>query len=301
MRTVSPGWLSAFLPFGLLFGLWGCSRDRGLTLTPILPATTGDLQTAASRDSSQLAFVHYPGDSLLPGLYVLDLRSGTARHLTGEYTANPSWSPDGRSLAYSATGDFLLTVLRLGDLSATRLTTYAAACPTWSPAGDRLAYCAWRSGGQRSLRLMQADGTGAIDLCPRDSTEYLYPSWSPDGQRLLHTEWGPGMTQPEVVIMGVDGVGRQRLTSDGICDESPMWSSDGSRIVWVRLIGSTQSIWLMNIDGTNPHQLTVGRDPAWLGTQEIVYSSTIDGYAYSLRAIRPNGTGSHPITYHVLP
>ncbi|MFQ5999529.1 MAG: hypothetical protein ACE5J6_02000 [Candidatus Bathyarchaeia archaeon] len=59
----------------------------------------------------------------------------------------------------------------------------------------------------------------------------------------------------EVYIMNADGTGKVRLTFDppgGTVDQHPVFTPDGSKIVWTR----SMNIWIMNPDGTGKTQLT---------------------------------------------
>ena len=93
-----------------------------------------------SPDGKQLALI------ALDRLYVMDYPNGTPRRLTTSNTteAMPTWSPDGKSIAYvtwSPEGGHVYRVPTTGRVTAPqKLTTTAATyqSPAWSPNGDRI-------------------------------------------------------------------------------------------------------------------------------------------------------------------
>jgi hypothetical protein len=98
----------------------------------------------------------------------------------------PTWSPDGRWLAFHEFRDEPgyrgTRIAKCADDG----TNYAAltgrkgdsASPAWSPTGEEIAYVEW---GELHLWLMKPDGTEK-----RDTGQWgRYPRWSPDGQRIL--------------------------------------------------------------------------------------------------------------------
>jgi Tol biopolymer transport system component len=59
--------------------------------------------------------------------------------------------------------------------------------------------------------------------------------------------------------MNVDGSGKRKLTEDYEDDQSPYFSPDGKRIVFMRVDGGDWhkfNIWAMNSDGTEQVRLT---------------------------------------------
>ena len=127
------------------------------------PVDTGDIvakqvrDAALSPDGTRLVF------TALDRLYVMDLPNGTPRRLTRDtvHEQHPSWSPDGKRIAYitwGAEGGFLQVVPGDGRGRPTRLTDGAAfyQYPAWSPDGNRIV--ALR--GPRGARMTESFGPG---------------------------------------------------------------------------------------------------------------------------------------------
>lgn len=125
-----------------------------------------------------------------------------------------AWSPDGRQIAFSSTaaGSWDIWVMNADGSGLTNLTQGAAPfppgphpvsrslifnwalrrdpaqpasniVPTWSPDGSRIAFMSNRD-GLYDIYLMNADGTGPMDLTQTDLCPEVAPSWSPDGSKI---------------------------------------------------------------------------------------------------------------------
>jgi hypothetical protein len=128
---------------------------------------------------------------------------------------SPTWSPDGRSIAYvsDAAGNLDIYVQEIGGGRAIRLTESDAddAQPAWSPDGSRISFVSARAyPGKRLSTLLNmgawqtffAGRNGDIWLMPalgghsrRLAENAYYPAWSPDGQQIVYQamrqgEWG---------------------------------------------------------------------------------------------------------------
>jgi TolB protein len=81
----------------------------------------------------------------------------------------------------------------------------------------------------------------------------------------------------DVWSINADGTGLTRLTQSSWPEFDATWSSDGTRIAYRSEPKGDQEIWLMNADGSEPHQLARGLSPAWSpdGTK-IAYASPGD-------------------------
>lgn len=161
------------------------------------------------RDDPQV----YEGDFRLNHLWVVDVATGQATKVTsGAYTVNgaPSWSPDGRQLAFQASPTPMIRderhdayVVDLGTLKVDAITTAhdVESAPQFSPDGKLLAYTivpqefAPHKDGIMPRTLRNARII-TFDLATRATTDHAQKSfdvspgalrWSPDGQELWFT------------------------------------------------------------------------------------------------------------------
>jgi TolB protein len=138
----------------------------------------------------------------------------------------PSWSPDGKTIAYSVDGVIILANPDGSNPHALhspdpRFHEEAAA---WSPDGSMIAYSAFDN-----ARPIFATDTYAIFTAKTDGTDVhrltalassaRYPSWSPDSKQIVFNRdnvdetWGRFNTQ-NVWMMNADGSGQVALTKD---------------------------------------------------------------------------------------
>ena len=157
---------------------------RNLTRSPDVP----DWSPAFSPDGRTIAYMS------AHELWLMDADGGNQRQLTraGELSEYPSWSPDGRALAFSGHrgGDF--EVLRIdaagGEERNLTNTPGDDKWPAWSPDGKQIAYIS-----DDDVYVMAADGSGPRNVSKTPNLYENHPSWTPDGRLtfLQHGESGP--------------------------------------------------------------------------------------------------------------
>ena len=151
----------------------------------------------------------------------------------------------------------------------------------YSPDGTKLALDSTRGGGTE-IWITNADGSGGARQLTFEHGFTWGATWSPDGARIAFNAWVPGGGNQDIFVIGVDGTGRQRLTTDPAQDLLPAWSPDGKRIAFRRLGDEPtgDEIWSIAADGSDPQQLS--RDPgaandltsgggAWAADGRIAY------------------------------
>ena len=148
------------------------------------------------------------------------------RNLTNtnfEDEMDPSWSPDGRNIAFATYNG--ITVMDADGKNRVALTSAVSCSPSWSPDSQRIAFYSNRD-GNGEIYIMDANGENQQNLTKShiDETE---PSWSPDGRRIAF------VSDDSISVMDADGKNRRILVevSGWICN-SPTWSPDGQSIAF---------------------------------------------------------------------
>jgi Tol biopolymer transport system component len=84
---------------------------------------------------------------------------------------------------------------------------------------------------------MNADGSGQRSVTSNGASNFS-PFYFPDGKRIIfssniETKGAGGRPSFHLYAIGEDGQGLERLTFDGHFNSFPMFSPDGTRLVWV--------------------------------------------------------------------
>jgi len=199
---------------------------------------------------------------LSSAVYLVDPRTGQRRALADGLTdfqaGFASWSPRHTSVAYGDDG----VVIADPATGAGRILVRgpAISMPTWSPDGRTLAY-----GDGRDLWVTPASTLRATYLHLPLTLAPLAMTWSTsdriafEGLSLVcHVPFGCSSTSSsDLWTVAPDGSGLHRLTRVGDA-EAPRWSSDGTRLLYIRR--ETGTIWTVRANGSAAARLgTVDR------------------------------------------
>ena len=187
----------------------------------------------------------------------------------------PSYSPDGRSLAFisNASGRPQVWVLRLdGTGEPVRVTDLPdPAQPVfWSPAGDWLAYAVAPGGGLNTqVYVMRPDGSEARRLTAGGRDNNSLAGWTRDGRRLLI---GSNIDNPSAIdaFLVDPATGERRRVAAGGLNEITDVSPDGRRAVVYRLRSrSDDDLFLVDLASGAETRLTPHEGPGSFGWGEF--------------------------------
>ncbi|HUR91264.1 MAG TPA: hypothetical protein VMY38_01175 [Gemmatimonadaceae bacterium] len=152
------------------------------------------------------------------------------------------------------------------------LELYDRSSPSFSPDGRKLAFISPRSWqGTRmtpQLFTMNLDGSEEKQLTPSAKGVRSYrtsPDWSPDGLRVAYMQQNGDF---QVWLIDVRTQRMKKLTTFAE-NEDPTWAPDNRHIAIASTRGGTKEIWVMDVDSGRMRQLTNApgaRLPAWSPT-----------------------------------
>ena len=183
--------------------------------------------------STRIAFVTKTGRNFQ--LLVADADGENRQVLSNstEPIISPTWSPNGKSIAYVAF-DSKKPVVYVHSLDgsgrrAVANFTGSNSAPAWSPDGQKLAVALSKDGGTQ-LFMVNADGSGVRRLASSSAID-TEPVFSPDGQWIYFTSDRGGA--PQIYRMAASGGSAQRITQSGSYNVSPDISPDGKLLTYV--------------------------------------------------------------------
>jgi len=181
----------------------------------------------------------------------------------GRYAAGdeqPSWSPDGRSIAFLREGQ--IWIVRADGTHARALTKGGSAIATepvtWSPHGRWIGFI----NGSSILRIVRPDGTGRRMI----ATESMF-AWSPDGKRIAVTDCLRfGVPESCRIALIPVAPGRKLALTKGGPDWVQAWSPDGKAIAYVRPSDPGDTLHIVAVgDGTEAQIAKANRQGATVG------------------------------------
>jgi len=183
--------------------------------------------------------------------------------------SNPIWSPDGSALAYKVApmGEYGLTVEHFltFENGFEKQAVYewngpqAIQMSDWSNDGKKIAYTAEvvteSSGKDRvSYKIIVSDymlkegkaGSNPVVLSHDFTLGDRSAQFSPDSSRVIFWAWDKNY-RSTLWAADADGRNLEQLTRNGY-DYYPMWSPDGSKVVFESNRNGTHDLWIMELD-----------------------------------------------------
>jgi len=220
-------------------------------------------------------------------VFIADYDGANQRRITINRTMNltPSWSPDGRSIAYTSyrTGvmDILISNIFAGTMESPTKGTGQNWLPVFSPDGSRIAFTSNRDGNSE-VYVMNRDGSNVTRLTNGPAIDST-PTWSPSGTQIAFTSERRG--QPQVFVVNVDGTGLRQISFESYADR-PTWSPPPyNEIAYSARTGPGFDIKILAIGTGETRQITFGEgsneSPAWAPNgRHLAFMSTRAGRSH---------------------
>ena len=240
------------LPLALLWLLSACARSNdgpGMAGPSGAPVPVTSIALSVSAES---VFLVNPDTGV---------RQLVAERLSDFQAGYAAWAPDHRQLAFGNAAINLVDT----QTGAVRpvVRGQSLSMPAWSPDGTRIAY-----GDGTSLWITPADSKHPTAIELPETLAALGMAWQP-GQLIafqglqLECSISGGCTSTdlsEIWRIDPDGGGLSQLTHVGHAG-NPRWSSDGSRLLFVRRLGGSETaprsteLWEVDANGAGLRQV----------------------------------------------
>jgi len=232
-RSASPLMRAAMTERGQIAGLTKLLDDGAANYHVTVSPTASMMAFDSDRDGTR-------------GVYVADADGRNARRISGDgYASVPSWSPDGRRLAFVKAEAHRASVwnvwlANIDDGSLRRVTAHTVGQPwgaSWFPDGQRLAY----SHEQELVILDLESGRSTIIASPRRGHLVRTPAVSPDGLRVVFQVHRDGAW-----VLDVPRMMLRRILPDPTAEEF-VWAPNGRTIAYHARSDDGWGVWRIEI------------------------------------------------------
>ncbi|MEP6897662.1 MAG: Tol-Pal system beta propeller repeat protein TolB [Rhodanobacter sp.] len=248
------------------YELWDVNKQQSLLSQAMPPAPAGDLRNVAH----QIADIIYQKITGVRGAFwtriayitAVGLGNNTTYSLlvadsdgynpqvvarSKESLLSPSWSPDGKKIAYVSFegGNSSIYVQDITTGSRQLVESHAKGingAPAWSPDGSKLAVALSYVGNLEifTLDLASHNETRLTNSLSIDTE----PVWAPDGQSIYFTSDRSG--RPQIYQVSASGGAAQRISFQGQSNLDASVSYDGKQIAMVQANGNVYRIVIMD-------------------------------------------------------
>jgi TolB protein len=246
------------------YELWDVNKQQSLLSQTMPSARAGDLRNVAHQIAdaiyqkitgvrgafwTRIAYVTAVGlgNNTSYSLVVADSDGFNPQVVFGRAKASllsPSWSPDGKKLAYVSfeSGNSNIYVLDLATGSRQLVESHPKSingAPAWSPDGRKLAV-ALSFSGNLNIYVLDMGSRQETRITTDNLSINTQPIWAPDGQSIYFTSDRSG--KPQIYQVPASGGTATRISFQGQSNQNVSVSYDGKQISMVQGNGNVYRI-----------------------------------------------------------
>ena len=229
-------------------------------------------------------------------IYIADYDGENQRRVTvnRSLAINPSWSADGRAIAYTSYRrgypDVYVSYIYQGkmDQPTGGTETIHNFLPAFSPDGMRIAFMTNRDGNME-IYVVNRDGSNLRRVTRHPGNDST-PTWSPAGNQIAFTSDRSG--SPQIYIVDADGMEQpRRITSESWADRATWSPAPYNEIAYAGRTGPGFDIKIFSLEQGQIRTITDGtgsnESPAWSPNgRHLAFASTRSGRTHIFTVAR---------------